>query len=72
MYLRKKAAILIIKVSKIIYKSKTYDKAIANPIYSIKWQQAIKKFTIQRYIILGSMKNYQKAKKPLNINKYLR
>ena len=41
MYLREKAAMSITKTRSKVYELKTYNKAISNPIHSIKWQQFI-------------------------------
>ena len=43
MHLKKKAAISIIEISSKIYKSKIYDKAIANLIHGTRWWQAMEK-----------------------------
>ena len=41
MHLKKEATISIIETSSKIYKPKSYDKTIADPIYGTRWRQAI-------------------------------
>ena len=42
MYLKKEPIISITDISSKIYKPKTYNEVIANPIYSTRWWQVIK------------------------------
>ena len=43
MHLRKEAVMSIIETNSKVYEPKSYDKAIANPIYGTRWRQAIEK-----------------------------
>ena len=61
----------IIETSSKVYEPKTYDEVIADPIHGTRWRQAIEEIHNLRYIVLGGIKNYQKAERPLDANEYL-